>query len=206
MKLIVISHNKSYPEEIAVIKSLFKSGMECFHLRKPGASIREIEDIIRALPEDYQSKTIIHNHHILAFKYKVRGIHFNSKALKNKFETRLKTWLYRRFRPALYLTASAHSLSGLMSLTKTFNYAFLSPVFDSISKSGYQSAFKSETLTKKLQNAPLPVVALGGVNAAKIKLVKEMNFSGAALLGAIWESDDPVGVFKEAKRRLEGIE
>jgi thiamine-phosphate pyrophosphorylase len=39
------------------------------------------------------------------------------------------------------------------------------------------------------------VIALGGINEDNIQLVKQAGFSGAAVLGAIWQADDPVTAF-----------
>ena len=42
-----------------------------------------------------------------------------------------------------------------------YDYVFLSPIFDSVSKQGYQAAFEPAEL-RALLPAPCPVIALGG--------------------------------------------
>ncbi len=66
-----------------------------------------------------------------------------------------------------------------------FNYTFLGPVFDSISKSGYGSALPDDFFLTKTQKK-IQVIALGGIDIANLDKVRKMNFDGAALLGTLW--------------------
>ncbi|HXD94336.1 MAG TPA: thiamine phosphate synthase, partial [Bacteroidia bacterium] len=79
---------------------------------------------------------------------------------------------------------------------RKYEYVFLSPVFDSISKTGYKSNFDLENLKpflKKHKN----VIALGGVNTKNIELIKQVGFSGAAFIGAVWQNKNPAKSYKE---------
>lgn len=69
------------------------------------------------------------------------------------------------------------------------DYVFLSPIFDSISKSGYRSAFSYARLRDAADRGVIDekVVALGGVTFDKIPLLSSLHFGGAAMLGAIWK-------------------
>lgn len=68
------------------------------------------------------------------------------------------------------------------------DYVFLSPIFDSISKSGYHSAFTLEVLQQAAAHNIIDekVVALGGVTPDKVKWLRQIGFGGAAMLGAVW--------------------
>lgn len=68
------------------------------------------------------------------------------------------------------------------------DYIFLSPVFDSISKSGYSSAFTHEQLAEAALRGIIDhrVFALGGVTPDKYSFLQRYHFGGAAMLGAIW--------------------
>ena len=57
---------------------------------------------------------------------------------------------------------SLHSLGELSEDLHGLDYAFLSPVFDSISKQGYTAAFDSEALKEAVSKAACPIIALGG--------------------------------------------
>ena len=57
---------------------------------------------------------------------------------------------------------SLHTLGELSEELSGLDYAFLSPVFDSISKPGYTAAFESEALREAISKAACPIIALGG--------------------------------------------
>ena len=67
-------------------------------------------------------------------------------------------------------------------------YVFLSPIFNSISKQGYASAFTPKALFEAKQKGIIneKVVALGGITAANINKIKSYGFGGVALLGDVW--------------------
>jgi hypothetical protein len=79
------------------------------------------------------------------------------------------------------------------------SYAFLSPIFDSISKREYKSKFlnvKSELISAI---SGKNIIALGGIDEDKIEICRARGFSGVAVLGAIWNSTNPVEKFKRIK-------
>lgn len=115
------------------------------------------------------------------------------------------------------LSASLHSLVELQeNFLESLDYAFLSPVFNSISKEGYSSAFDLKFLGDAIAKAKCPILALGGnmmfrpiylcglrdgvaedsecagIEADKVEQAASLNFAGVAALGAIWGSPDPV--------------
>ena len=57
---------------------------------------------------------------------------------------------------------SLHSLDELSEDLHGLEYAFLSPIFDSISKPGHNAAFDSDALRKAVSAAACPIIALGG--------------------------------------------
>ena len=97
-----------------------------------------------------------------------------------------------------------HSLEDLKEYrpSSTGQFAFLSPVFDSISKQGYKSNF-SDRMNKFTKLKPelmaaikgKKMIALGGVDEDKIELVRKVGFAGAAIVGAIWNSKNPIDKF-----------
>ena len=59
-----------------------------------------------------------------------------------------------------HVSVSCHSFEEIDALPFEPNYVFLSPVFDSISKQGYPSAFAPKYLKENLQKRRVPVIAL----------------------------------------------
>lgn len=195
MKLIVISSTRKNHFEPEIVTQLFKNGLEIFHLRKPEFSQKEMERYLNLIPEEFFNRIMIHSCHRLAVKYNLRGIHLTRRHRREKFKTWLKIKYIKTKKPGIKLTASFHSLEMLFEDQGNYDYVFLSPVFDSISKGNYQSKFSGHNLKVILSKTKHNVIALGGVDIDKIDKIKEMNFAGMALHGAIWESDQPVDKF-----------
>ncbi|MBI4946581.1 MAG: thiamine phosphate synthase [Bacteroidetes bacterium] len=100
-----------------------------------------------------------------------------------------------------------HSLKELEEHKEKYEYAFLSPIFDGISKVGYKSNFDLQDL----KNSPLlrrgvggeALIALGGIDEDKIEICSEVGFAGVAVLGAIWKNSSPVEKYKSLKAKCQ---
>jgi thiamine-phosphate pyrophosphorylase len=97
-----------------------------------------------------------------------------------------------------------HSLEELENYKMKYDYAFLSPIFDSISKVGYKTSHEFHELTRnKLEKIRVisgkNIIALGGIDEDKIETCFELGFAGVAVLGAIWNSASPIEKFKRLK-------
>ena len=86
-----------------------------------------------------------------------------------------------------HVSRSCHSLEEVKQYKNACDYVFLSPIFDSVSKQGYVSAFAYETLKQASGDGIIDgkVVALGGVTPDKISRLRSLNFGGAAMLGCV---------------------
>jgi len=66
------------------------------------------------------------------------------------------------------------------------------------------AAFDKTTIENGLkENSDKKIFALGGVCAENLKALKKMGFAGAATLGNIWLSKNPLKTFLEMKAKLE---
>lgn len=137
------------------------------HLRKPYSSIYEIETLLSKIDHVNIPRIKIHDHFELLNIYPLGGAHLNSRNPRCDL-------------PAKSLSKSIHSINEI-SQSEKFDYLFLSPIFDSISKTGYKAAFSLDSLSMKVRNKN--IVALGGVTPQKFQLLKDMGFKGAAMLG-----------------------
>lgn len=86
------------------------------------------------------------------------------------------------------LSSSVHQ-PEIISEQQHFDYLFLSPVFNSISKPGY-AGFADASFTLQKSSPQPEVIALGGIDATNIHQLKAMNFDGAAVLGSIWQQPE----------------
>lgn len=203
--VIVISSQKTVPNEHDIVDQLFENGLQTFHLRKPGYKKNQFKEYIERIPQKYHNRVVIHSHHDLIFKYNLQGIHFNSKNRRKTLKTGWKKYRLRRKKPYMTFSTSFHKLANIDVYSGKYDYVFLSPIFDSISKKDYQSGFSPFSLENTLKHTKYEVYALGGIDDKKIETIAEMGFTGAALYGHLWTSDDPVKTFIDFKKKLKSI-
>ena len=157
-----------------IVSLLLDEGFDYVHLRKPEWSPDHMEDLIRRIPSELHGRLVLHDCHELAPKYGLGGIHLNNHNLSP--------------RDGVTYSVSCHSLEEIDKYPDA-RYLFLSPIFDSISKPGYLSAFDLYKIKPRITGKR--VVALGGVTTDKIPLLKTAGFYGAAMLGGIWQHPTP---------------
>ncbi len=162
------------PGEAANIEHILYGGIDFVHIRKPGASLRDIKNLIEDIPYALRKRLKLHGHFELLNEFNLGGVHINSRC---------------PIAPptAHAISRSCHSLEELEDCEK-YEYVTLSPIFDSISKSGYRSAFDLDEIKGKIRSKN--VIALGGVDPAKFHILEETGFAGAAMLGCVWNDID----------------
>ncbi len=186
MKLLLVSNFHDLPNEHYLLNLLFCEGLEVFHLRKKNYSEKRMREYIERIPAYFHNRIIIHSHYSLINEYGLNGAHFTKKY---SFPEYLKeTDLLSAERSFKRIGFSYHSISEVIQEGGIYNYIFLSPIFDSISNKGYNSKFRFNDLKHFLQqtsNRP-EVIALGGINDARVGMAFNLGFDGIALLGYIW--------------------
>lgn len=175
MKLIAITREEFFPAEAAAVERMLDGGFARIHLRKPAAAETELRRLIERIPVGCYDRLSLHDHHALAVEYGIGGIHLNSRNPEP---------------PAGFggvVSRSCHRICEL-KLHPAEEYLFLSPIYDSISKSGYKAAFTREELLKAAQEGVIDrrIVALGGVRPERLHELAAIGFGGAALLGFAW--------------------
>ena len=176
MHLIIITEPQFVTNEATIIAQLLHWGVDLVHLRKPESSAEELAKLIEAIPTAYHNRLVLHDHFDLAAHFTLHGLHLN----------RRNSVLPPNHKGTV--SQSCHTLDEVKACKTKYDYVFLSPVFNSISKLGYTSAFTPKALSeaKKQGLIDQKVVALGGITAANIDKTKYYGFGGVALLGDIW--------------------
>jgi thiamine-phosphate pyrophosphorylase len=181
MLKIIITYPSSFPTELEQIIQVLEKDDCRLHLRKPDYSEEEYEALLQAIPAKFHAGLVLHDYYYLAEKYKVGGLHFST----NK-RIEINRSAYKQIN--LTCSTSTHSIEELQELDGQFDYAFLSPIFPSISKKGYEGNLDMETVQVYLQKPhQTKVIALGGIDETKIPQIEAWGFDGYAQLGNIWK-------------------
>lgn len=176
-KLIAITPETTFAQEVDYITHILDAGFNYVHIRKPGMNEEQVGELIESIPTQYYERLKLNDYFPLAVKYGLAGVHLNHRNPTG---------------PGGFggfggkVSKSCHSVGELRN-TDAFEYVFLSPVFDSISKKGYHANFTEDTLTGSVGSK---VIALGGVTAERLPQVKAMGFGGAAFLGYLFNSSN----------------
>jgi len=189
--MIVITSPSAVANEISIIDSLFEEGLSLLHIRKPDFSEFEMAKYIHQIKLEFRSKLVLHNHHQLADDFGINRIYFSEKERKCNpdFSARFS-------KPCRYKSTSTHSIEDFNSLENGFDYAFLSPVYISISKENYHPKTNLFETLKLRTNFNTKVIALGGIDSENIKKTLLNGFDDVALLGCIWNHETPIKQFK----------
>lgn len=185
--MIVITNPSAIANEISIIDSLFEEGLSLLHIRKPDFSECEMAQFVHQIKLEFRSKLVLHSHHQLADDFGINRIHFSETKRKKNDCPAIENMI---------LSTSTHSIEDFNALENIFDYAFLSPVFTSISKENYSSKTDLFEDLAKRENFNAKVVALGGIQSDNIEKSLQNGFDDIALLGAIWKSPNSIKNFK----------
>jgi thiamine-phosphate pyrophosphorylase len=185
--LAVLTQPEIFEGEEHRLEELLEAGVMKLHLRKPGAAPEELEGLVERLASRWADRLVLHGNQRreLAGRYGVGQVHGGVRTGER-----------------LVASTSVHSWEELRSLPPGLAYAFISPVFDSISKHGYEA---NRTLLEQPKEAmPCMPMALGGVGAETLGELLRRGWKGAAVLGWIWEKrGEEVRRFEQLKNIID---
>jgi thiamine-phosphate pyrophosphorylase len=196
--LIVVSDAVMLENEAALINALFEEGLEIFHLRKPGAAVSEWQQLVEKINPEHWNKIALHAHHQLASILGMNRLHYTEALRKSSTREERETLKEN----GCHLSTSIHQLEDVDMVSGSFDYVFLGPVFNSISKQGYTSTISED---RKLPVTNTKLIAIGGIKENNMLDALQMGFKGVALLGTIWQSHDPIKSFQEIKKTWNSI-
>lgn len=193
--IIVIAPEKDVKNEINILNQLFEAGLECYHLRKPEKNYEQHCDYLNQIDSKYHNKIVVHHFHELINKFNLKGIHFTEQKRIDHIDN-----------PGQYfkglgmfgktISSSFHEIEELKECYFEFDYHFLSPVFSSISKKGYEGR------SFDVNNIDKYIIALGGITTDNFQDLKRLGYNGAAVLGSIWKFDKPLESFKKFNKQI----
>ncbi|KEO73737.1 thiamine phosphate synthase [Anditalea andensis] len=200
MELILISSPVSMPDESVRLNDYFHMGLKRFHLRKPYYSMEKTALFLEGIEPRFYSNITLHTHHALGQQYGMDRFHFSEGLRKSTAHEHFDHLMAS----GKVLSTSVHQAEEFNNLPSIFSYAFIGPVFPSISKKGYGDPFEPKKW-KDFSHPSVSSIAIGGVDKNNLPKVKKLGFEGAAILGAIWSLPHEVALkqLEDCIRQLE---
>lgn len=175
MKLILMTRPDFFVEEHQILTALFEEGLDTLHLRKPNTEPVYSERLISLIPEGFRKKIVVHDHFYLKNEYGLKGIHLNAR------------------NPQLpnhkgHISCSCRTSEELNACSSFSDYMFLSPIFNTISKTDFNADFSAELLAEmsRIKAINKKVMAFGGIGMENIPEMRSYGFGGVVVLGDIW--------------------
>ena len=176
MKLIVVTAPTFFVEEDKIITALFEEGLDILHLRKPETPAMYSERLLTLIPQKYHKRIITHEHFYLQEEFSLMGIHLNTRNPKEPHDY------------SGHISCTCHSRDEVRNKKHFYDYLFLSPIYNCITKTGVTSGFTAEELrqAEKSKIIDSKVMALGGITSDNILEIKDYGFGGAVIMGDLW--------------------
>jgi len=189
MRLIIITPEADVPDEAETIQLLFEAGMHLLHIRKPFFTNRDMEHYLSGIDPVCYSRLVLHDAFEAGLQRGINRFHLNRRNSASPLEKDVK------------VSRSCHSLEeAALHAKEGYEYLFLSPVFDSISKEGYSAGFSHLSLENAFSEGRITdrTIALGGITPENISQVRRWGFGGVAVLGSVW--DRTLSVFQRVEQ------
>jgi thiamine-phosphate pyrophosphorylase len=191
VKLVVISPEEEDPREVAVLGALLRAGLERYHVRKPAWGSERLGAWLEALPAAWRPRLVLHSHYHWVGALGLGGRHWRDEAGAPTAPGEG------------YTSRSCHDLAGLTAALGAYTAVFFGPVFPSLSKPDHgpvqaeTAAAVAQTLAdRSAVQRQTAVIALGGVTLERLAHCRDLGYDGAAVLGAVWQSAQPVSAFQ----------
>lgn len=187
--LVVITNDTVIPDEGFHLNQLFDEGLEVLHFRKSDVTKNDCKQLLQQIDTSHHPKIMLHQHHDLVEKFNVRGVHLQEQ-LRINLKGQLNNYIHNYKKEGFMISTSFHSKEKIEKSNEAFDYMFLSPVFNAISKKAYEGKeFNVSNMDKN-------IIGLGGINENTIQTAYNLGFDGVGVLGGVWCSENYIKSFK----------
>lgn len=198
--LLVISDRRQARRPLEeVAEAVFTGGCRWFSLREkdlPPAERHALLAALVTLGRRYGASVTVHDDIAAVASAGAAGVHLPSGGSPEAARLRL---------PDALIGASAHSVEEASALLRAgVDYATVSPIFITASKPGYGPALGLDGLTRVVEQASGPVIALGGIAAENAAQCFAAGAQGIAVMGEIMRAADPRAATEEILSAISG--
>jgi len=182
------------------VAACLDGGVQGVQLRAKALGTRPLLDLalaVRRLTVGHGARLLVNERADLAIAAGADGVHLPADGLPVEVARRLVG------RDRL-VGVSTHSVAEAQAASAAgADYLVFGPVYETPSKRSYGAPLGLGMLAEVCRRVALPVVAIGGITAARAPEVRAQGAAGVAVIRALLEAEDPRAAAAELRSRWE---
>jgi thiamine-phosphate pyrophosphorylase len=186
----------SSTDDLSLLGDLAEVGVDGFQVRDKGVTTRELVELTRVVigaVRPFGATVVVDDRLDVALATGADGVHLGADDLPVELAVASA--------PDLLVGATCRDRTDVeRAAAAGAAYAGFGPVFHTSSKTGLPPALGVPAVAAA--SGVLPLVAIGGIEAGRVRPVVDAGAHGVAVLGAIWRTPDPVAAAKELVQEL----
>ena len=171
-----------------VVDAALQGGVDAVQLREkdlPGAALFALACRLRELTRRYGARLLINDRIDIALAVGADGVHLPVDSFAPADARRL-------LGAGALVGASTHSVEQARNAAAGgADFIVFGPVFDTPSKRAFGAPLGLDALALVTRAVTVPVLAIGGVTADRVRSVRQCGAAGVAVVAAILAADDP---------------
>lgn len=178
-------------DELSLLPALADAGVDGFQVRAKqlhGRALTALAERVAVAVRPAGAMVLVNDRLDVALAAGVDGVHLG--------RVDLPVAAARRVAPDLVIGATCRSRADIeTAAVDGADYAGFGPVFATSSKAGLPDPLGRSAVAAAV--GPLPLVAIGGIDAGRAGEIVAAGAHGVAVIGGIWRHPDPVAAAKE---------
>lgn len=167
------------------VEEALKAGVKAVQLREKDLGIRELLDMaykMRELTKKHRAKLFINDRVDVALAVEADGVHLGGQSIPLSAARKIA-------QNKLMIGVSTHSIDEAVNAEKQgADFVILGPIYETQSKLEYGKPLGIDILNKAEKKVSIPVFAIGGIKADRVKEVISAGADGVAVISAILNS------------------
>ncbi len=186
----------SSTDDLSLLGDLAEAGIDGFQVRDKLATTRELVELTRVVigaVRPFGATVVVDDRLDVALATGADGVHLGADDLPVELAVASA--------PHLLVGATCRDRGDVeRAAAAGAAYAGFGPVFATTSKVGLPPALGVPAVAAA--SGVLPLMAIGGIAAGRVRPVLDAGAHGVAVIGAIWRAPDPVAAAKELVQEL----
>lgn len=187
-------HQTGGRDLLEVVGQALRAGVRAVQLREKDLATRDLYHLagkLLAVTREAGAALLINDRVDVAMALPADGVHLTRRSLPPKEAREL-------LGPARLIGISCHSLAEVReAVDGGADFVVLGPIFETPSKMPYGAPLTTALLQQARAATTLPVLAIGGINPARVPEVMAAGADGVAVISAVMAALDPGAAVSE---------